>query len=103
MSDTHSTISLSKGNDVTTRSYPANPASVAGAHPIVLDDAFRDVLACALIARHRAQIRSQPELMFMRSTWDADEWARAEADTLLAHIHAHGLSAVCGPGWPGLR
>jgi hypothetical protein len=54
----------------------------------VLDDAFRDVLACALIARHRAQFRSQPELMFMRSTWDADEWARAEADTLLAHIRA---------------
>jgi hypothetical protein len=31
-----------------------------------VDDAFRDVVARALIARHRAQIRSQPELMFMR-------------------------------------
>jgi hypothetical protein len=71
---------------VTTTSYPVNPASAAGAHPILLDDAFRDVLARALIARHRAQIRNQPELMFMRSTWDADEWARAEADTLLVHI-----------------
>lgn len=71
--------------DVTTRGYP--PAgSPASAHPIVLDAAFRDLLASALIARHRAQIRNQPELMFMRSTWDADEWARTEADTLLAHI-----------------
>ena len=73
---------------MTTISYPASPAPAAGARPILVDDAFRDVLACALIARHRAQIRSQPELMFMRSTWDADEWARAEADTLLAHIQA---------------
>lgn len=73
---------------MTTTSYPASPDSAAGAHPIVVDDAFRDVLACALMARHRAQIRSQPELMFMRSTWDTDEWARAEADTLLAHIRA---------------
>jgi hypothetical protein len=73
---------------VTTTSYPASPDSAAGVHPIVVDDAFRDVLACALMARHRAQIRSQPELMFMRSTWGTDEWARAEADTLLAHIRA---------------
>ena len=88
MSGTDSTISLIERPDVTTTSYPANPASAAGAHQIVVDDAFRDVLASALIARHRAQIRSQPELMFMRSTWDADEWARAEADDLLAHIRA---------------
>lgn len=75
-------------HDVTTTGYPPNPASAASAHSICLDDAFRDVLAGALIARHRAQIRSQPELMLMRSTWDAGEWARAEADTLLAHIRA---------------
>lgn len=73
---------------MTTTSYPPRPASADCAHPIYLDDAFRDVLASALITRHRAQIRSQPELMFMRSTWDADEWASAEADTLLAHIRA---------------
>jgi hypothetical protein len=73
---------------VTTISYPPSPASAASAPPVFLDDAFRDVLADALIAHHRAQIRSQPELMFMRSTWDADEWARAEADTLLTHIRA---------------
>jgi hypothetical protein len=54
----------------------------------LLDATFRDLLASALIARHHAQIRNQPELMFMRSTWDAAEWARAEADTLLAHIRA---------------
>jgi hypothetical protein len=65
----------------------------------LLDDAFRDVLASALIARHRAQIRSQPELMYMRSTWEADEWARAEADTLLAHIRAAlERSALRPPG-----
>jgi hypothetical protein len=88
LSDTDNTISVIERHAVTTTSYPASPASAAGAHPILVDDAFRDVLASALIARHRAQIRSQPELMFMRSTWDADEWARAEADTLLAHIRA---------------
>ena len=71
---------------MTTISYPPSPAHTAGASPVLLDDAFRDVLVSALIARHREQIRSQPELMFMRSTWDPDEWARAEADTLLVHI-----------------
>ena len=55
---------------------------------IVLDDTFRDLLASALIARHRAQLHRQPELMLMRSTWDADQWARAEADALLAHVRA---------------
>jgi len=65
-----------------------------------LDDTFRDVLAGALIARDRAQIRSQPELMFMRSTWDADEWARAEADTLLAHIRAVLERPVLQPSGP---
>ena len=58
------------------------------AREVALDDGFRDLLADALIARHRAKIPDQPELMFMRSTWDADEWARAEADQLLAHISA---------------
>jgi hypothetical protein len=70
--------------------------AAASAHPIVLDAAFRDLLASALIARHRAQTRNQPELMFMWSIWDADEWARTEADTLLAHIRtvlAHRVRA----------
>jgi hypothetical protein len=58
------------------------------AREVALDDGFRDLLADALIARHRAKIPDQPELMFLRSTWDADEWARAEADELLAHIDA---------------
>lgn len=58
------------------------------AREVALDDGFRDLLADALIARHRAKIPDQPELMFLRSTWDADEWARAEADQLLAHIDA---------------
>ena len=60
----------------------------ASAREVALDDGFRDLLADALIARHRARIADQPELMFLRSTWDADEWARAEADQLLAHIDA---------------
>ncbi|MGH3765255.1 MAG: hypothetical protein ACRDS0_06495 [Pseudonocardiaceae bacterium] len=55
-------------------------------HEVALDDGFRDLLADALIARQRAKISDQPELMFLRSTWDADEWARPEADQLLAHI-----------------
>jgi hypothetical protein len=85
---------------VTTVSYPARPSSTAGAHPILVDDAFRDVVARALIARHRAQIRSQPELMFMRSTWDADEWARAEADALLAHVRAELEGPALQPPTP---
>lgn len=60
----------------------------ASAREVALDGGFRDLLADALIARHRARIPDQPELMFLRSTWDADEWARAEADQLLAHIDA---------------
>jgi hypothetical protein len=75
-------------SDVTTNSYLPGAASAAGAHPILVDTTFRDLLASALIARHRGQICNQPELIFMRSTWDADEWAQAEADTLLAHIRA---------------
>ena len=64
-----------------------NPVrSTVSVHEVALDDGFRDLLAGALIARHRAKIPDHPELMFLRSTWDADEWARAEADQLLAHI-----------------
>ncbi|HKS52696.1 MAG TPA: hypothetical protein VJS67_12580 [Pseudonocardiaceae bacterium] len=73
---------------MTTIGYPADAASPANGRPISLDDTFRDLLACALVARHQAHIRSQPELMFLRSTWDPGEWARAEADMLLAHIRA---------------
>jgi hypothetical protein len=57
-------------------------------HEIRLDDGFRDLLANALIARHRAQITEAPELMLLRATWDAGGWARAEADHLVAHIGA---------------
>lgn len=65
------------------------PAQRTGSlHEIRLDDGFRILLANALIARHRAQITEAPELMLLRETWDADEWARAEADRLLAHIVA---------------
>lgn len=53
---------------------------------IHLDDDFRDLLANALIARRRAQIKEAPELMLLQATWDAGGWTRAEADTLLAHI-----------------
>jgi hypothetical protein len=69
-------------------SYSSGAAYPTNAPPIVLDEAFRDLLARALSARHRAQLRSHPELMFMRSTWDADGWAQAEATTLLVHIRA---------------
>jgi hypothetical protein len=71
-------------HDMATISYPPGAGWAAGA--VYLDDTFRDLLAAALVTRQRAQIRSQPELMFLRSSWDAGEWARAEADTLLAHI-----------------
>jgi hypothetical protein len=57
-------------------------------HEIRQDDDFRDVLANALIARHRAQIPQAPELMLLRETWAADGWARAEADQLITHIRA---------------
>jgi hypothetical protein len=66
------------------------------AHEIRLDDGFRDLLANALIARHRAQITEAPELLLLRATWHADGWARAEADKLLAHIHAAMEQAVVG-------
>ncbi len=68
-------------------------------HEIRLDDDFRDLLADALIARHRAQIPQAPELMLLRETWDAHGWARAEADQLMAHIRAameYGM--VCHEG-----
>ncbi|MGB8961187.1 MAG: hypothetical protein WCC38_04425 [Pseudonocardiaceae bacterium] len=55
---------------------------------IHLDESFRDLLANALIARRRGQITEAPELMLLRATWDAGGWARAEADQLLAHMHA---------------
>ncbi len=83
----YSAIRLARGSS-DYMSYSSGAAYPTNAHPIVLDDAFRDLLTCALIARHRARIRSQPELMFMRSTWDADGWAQAEATTLLVHIRA---------------
>ncbi len=69
-----------------TKSHPW--LGVASLAEIRLDDDFRDLLANALIARHRAQITEAPELMFLRATWDADGWARAEADQLVAHIRA---------------
>jgi hypothetical protein len=60
-----------------------------------LDEEFRNLLAGALIARRRAQILAQPELMLLRATWDAAAWARTEADELLAYIRAgiapHGV------------
>ncbi len=49
-------------------SYFSGAAYPASAHRIVLDDTFRDLLASALIARHRTQLYRQPELMLMRST-----------------------------------
>lgn len=68
---------------------------------IRLDDGFRNLLANALIARHRARITEAPELMLLRETWDADGWARAEADQLVAHIrvameHTDGVHAGDG-------
>ncbi|HEX8934377.1 MAG TPA: hypothetical protein VF788_09325 [Pseudonocardiaceae bacterium] len=77
-----STTSIAEG----VQEFP--PHRMVSAREVALDDGFRDLLADALIARHRAKIGDQPELMFIRSTWDADEWARAEADQLLAHIDA---------------
>jgi hypothetical protein len=71
-----------------TISYPPGTAASANGHAIFLNDTFRDLLAAALAMRHRAQIRGQPELMLLRSTWDASEWAQAEADTLLAYLRA---------------
>ena len=100
-----------RGNDVTTRSSwlgiirlrPDWPnrrrAGVPAAHPdsprrrtvshheIRCDDGLRDLLADALIARHRARIREAPELMLLRETWDGG-WAPAEADQLMAYIQA---------------
>lgn len=68
-------------------------------HEIRLDDGFRDLLANALIARHRERVAEAPELMLLRSTWDADGWARAEADQLAAHISAAMKYAmVCREG-----
>ncbi len=69
--------------------YRDSPAQRTVSLPeIRLDDDFRDLLANALIARRRAQISAAPELMLLRETWAADEWARAEADQLIAHIRA---------------
>ncbi len=69
--------------------YRGNPGPGPVSLPeIRLDDGFRNLLANALIARHRARITQEPELMFLRETWDADGWARAEADQLVAHIRA---------------
>ncbi len=70
-------------------------------HEIRLDDDFRDLLANALITRHRAQITEAPELVLMRETWAADGWARAEADQLMAHIRAameYGMACREGDG-----
>ena len=102
----------SRGNDVTTRSWwlgvirtasvrpdwthrrraaaPAvhsdGPAQrTGGQHESQLDDGFRDLLAHALIARHRARITEAPELMLLRETWDG-AWARAEADQLMIYL-----------------
>ncbi len=70
---------------------------------IRLDDGFRDLLANALIARRRAQIVEAPELMLLQATWDAGGWARAEADKLLAHIHAALEPAMVGHHGDGQR
>lgn len=48
---------------------------------------FCDLLADALVARHRARITEAPELMLLRETWDG-RWARAEADQLMAYLRA---------------
>lgn len=70
---------------------------------IRLDDRFRDLLANALIARHRAQLTESPELLLLRATWDAQGWARAESDKLLAHIQAAMEHAVIGHDGDGQR
>ncbi|MGH3779192.1 MAG: hypothetical protein ACRDRO_00820 [Pseudonocardiaceae bacterium] len=62
-----------------------------------MDDGFRILLANALIARRRVQITEAPELMLLRKTWDADGWARAEADQLMAHIRA-AMETMCPDG-----
>ena len=67
--------------------YSPPPCPVS-CQEIRLDDGFRVLLANALIARHRARIAKSPELLLLRETWDADGWARAEADQLVGHIRA---------------
>ena len=69
-------------------------------HEIRLDDGFRDLLANALIARHREHITEAPELMLLRETWDGG-WARAEADQLMAYLRAAMDDGMVGSGDDG--
>jgi hypothetical protein len=71
-------------------------------HEVRLDDGFRDLLADALIARHRARIPEAPELMLLRETWDGG-WARAEADQLMAYIQAAMDDRMVGHEGAGQR
>ncbi|MDT7597846.1 MAG: hypothetical protein QOJ06_3392 [Pseudonocardiales bacterium] len=68
--------------------HPDSPSRrTVSHHEIRRDDGLRDLLADALIARHRARIPEAPELMLLRETWDGG-WARVEADQLMAYIQA---------------
>jgi hypothetical protein len=71
-------------------------------HEIRCDDGLRDLLADALIARHRARIREAPELMLLWETWDGG-WARAEADQLMAYIEAAMDDRMVGHEGDGQR
>jgi hypothetical protein len=45
----------------------------------------RELLVNALTARRFEQARQEPELLYLRSTYDR-EWAEREADSLLGHM-----------------
>ena len=52
----------------------------------------RELLVKALAAHRLEQARQEPDLLYLRSTYDR-EWAEQEADQLLGHmraIHARG-------------
>jgi hypothetical protein len=79
------------------------PAQRTGSqHESQLDDGFRDLLAHALIARHRARITEAPELMLLRETWDG-AWARAEADQLMSYLRAAMDQRMVGREGDGQR
>ncbi len=82
------------------RDSPAQPA--VSRHEIRLDDGLRDLLADALIARHRTRIPEAPELMLLRETWDGG-WARAEADQLMAYLWTAMGDGIVGHEGDGQR
>ena len=47
----------------------------------------RELLVKALAARRLEQARQEPELLYLRSTYDR-EWAEQEADQRLGHMRA---------------